>query len=303
MRRLLAPALVVLVATAIPLPPASADTVVGNDRATFDDAYPLLTKESFESSAVAAGANVGCDGPLSSTTANACFPARGLRPGVRFLADPGDTTTDFAVFGPGYSDVPSTSLLVENFDATLVMDFTVPVDTVGFDLSAFGGSGACDVSVRYVDRSAPTEVAAPCPVELETPRFLTIKADRLVDSVRVRDDLANGAVAVDNLRFGLRAPNAFTVTGVRQQAAAGTATLSVRVPAIGATTVSGPVVVRASVDSARPRTVAVPVAARGAALRTLRQRGRVTVSTTVTFRPNGGTARSRVVRVTLLLRR
>ena len=279
-------------------PPAAADGVVSDDARTFVDAYPGLTLETFESSPAESNNYVLCQGPLSSGAATACFPRGGLRPGVRYLAEPGGAADEMAVFGAGLEFNETRMLVANHTDDTLVIDFTSPVDTVGLELASDVGP-TCAVSVRYVDHSAATDATVPG-VGDEDLDFLTVKADRLIDQIRIS---SIGAEFIDDVRFGLRAPNRFSFGGVRRQPTAGTAALAVRVPAIGTTTLTGPSVVRSAVDSARPRTVVLPVAARGAALRTLRQRGRVTVRASVTFRPNGGTARTRILRITLVNRR
>ena len=145
-------------------------------------------------------------------------------------------------------------------------------------------------------------VGSACVRRLEAEGCAVVTADRLVDYVTV-----NGGVFLDNLRFGSRTPpspsNALSVGAVKTNRRTGSASVAVSVPGVGTTTLEGKHVASVSVDSARARTVSLPVAVTGALRDRLRQRGRVTVHLTVTYAPAGGTPASRPVTVKLKLKR
>ncbi|MCD4523510.1 hypothetical protein [Nocardioides sp. cx-173] len=303
-RPVLAMLLAVGTALAAPAAPARAGTAsIAAAEHTFLLAYPTLAREDFEGSKVASGVKDCGTDVLSSATTDECYAAGTLTPGVRYRVVDGDGANfTMALGAAGYQSLSSTAVLANATDDELVLDFTSPVDTVGFRLGTLAG-GTCVVTVSYVDLSAATQLTVDCPA-LSAMRFVGITADRLIDHVQI---MANGSAAneaVDDVRFGLRAPpNTLRLGAARGNRAAGTAVLPATVPGVGTTTLAGRGVAPVSLDSARARTLSLPVVARGAARRTLLRKGRVTVRVTVTYRPNGGAARSVTTSVTLRKRR
>ncbi|QIG42797.1 hypothetical protein G5V58_08430 [Nocardioides anomalus] len=226
-----------------------------------------------------------------------------IAPGVHFFATGSSPDRNLAVLTPTQGQVPSTAIDANDSADTLVVDFTSPVDTVGFDLASCPSERTCTLTIGYVDLSPATTRSVTCPQSPDQ-RFFGFTADRLIDYVTL-----NGGVFLDNLRFGTRTPtpaptpsNALAVGAVRTAARAGTATVSVSVPGIGTTTVGGKDVAAASVDSARARTVSLPVAVTGALRKALKRTGKATAQVTVTYAPVGGTPASRDVTVKLRLK-
>ena len=285
---------------ALPAPAVAGGAVVVGPADVFSAAYPTLARENFEGSRIAAGTVGSCGAaPISSRTESPCYDEGALTRGVTYSSDPPyNGTNNMAVGAAGWYGATSTVALSDNTNATLVLDFTVPVDTFGFALGMLS-PGPCTVQVGYVDDSPSTTLSTTC-TALSSLTFMGVRADRLVDEVRIT---GNSAEVIDDVRFGLRAPSSVRLGPVRGNSATGTAVLPATVPGIGTTTLGGSGVVPVSRDSARPRTHALPVAARGTARRTLLRTGRVTVLVRVTYRPNGGTPATATKRITLRQRR
>jgi hypothetical protein len=207
-----------------------------------------------------------------------------------------------AALTEGYLGYSSTAILTDQQSDALIIDLTSEADTIGFRLGTLSGapSGSCTVSVHFVDLSAATTGTVACPT-LPDMGFVGIKADRLIDYVRVVDP-GGASEAIDDVRFGLRAPNEFEVVEIRQQPAKGTARLSARVPTTGTLGLSGTGVAPAQVDAAQAKIVDLVVRARGKAKEVLDRKGRVTVSVQLEFSPNGGTPSTQTRRVTLIRR-
>lgn len=107
-----------------------------SDRPTFNGAAPGLPTETFASGLVSPSSVTTCNGPLSSTSGDACFPTGGLLPGVTYSAigtQPG--SGQMAVIGtqfPGLNN--STKLLSPNISGdTFDLAFT-QANAAGFDL-------------------------------------------------------------------------------------------------------------------------------------------------------------------------
>ena len=131
-----------LVALLLSSIPAYADFLTFRSSAEFVTATPGLPVETFESALVPPllppnlAVVIHCDGPLSSATASACFPAGGLLPGVVYSASP---VIGLTVVGPGLGNrLANSSLIMGSImgDATLNLVFT-GVTAVGFELFPF----------------------------------------------------------------------------------------------------------------------------------------------------------------------
>ncbi|WP_193611678.1 hypothetical protein [Nocardioides lijunqiniae] len=283
---------------ATPTPAGAGGSVVVGPVEAFTTAYPSLAREDFEGSRLAPGTVIDCGtAPLSSASESPCYDAGALTRGATYSSDPVGAF-NMAAATTGWLGAKSTFVVSNNSAASLVIDFTVPVDTFGFALG-MRTAGACTVVVSYVDSSPSTTLPRACP-GVDDLAFIGVRADRLVDSVKIT---GAGNEALDDLRFGLRAPSSVRLGRVRVDRSAGTAVLSATVPGIGTTTLGGKGVVPVARDSAGARTHALPVAVRGKARRTLQRTGRVTVLVRVTYRPNGGTPTTATKRVTLRKRR
>lgn len=285
---------------AAPAPAGAGGSVIVGPADVFLTAYPSLAQEDFEGSRVPAGAIGACGAaPISASSESACYDEGALTRGVTYASDPPYLGTyNMAAAAPGWNGATSTVVLSDNVNATLVLDFSVPVDTFGFALGMLA-PGPCTVQVVYVDGSPSTTLSTTCQA-IESMSFMGVRADRLVDAVRIT---GASAEVVDDVRFGLRAPSSVRLGRVRVNRGAGTAVLDATVPGVGTTTLGGNGVVPVSRDSARARAHQLPIAARGAARRTLLRTGKVTVQVRVTYRPNGGTPTTATTRVTLRKRR
>ena len=274
---------------------SAARVVVGSQPSAL--AVYRLTQENFEGTKVAPATIAVCDAVVSSAGDGQCYDVDVLVPGITVRAS-GDGGV--AVGRAGWSGLASTAVLANGFVDSTVIGFAVPADTVGFELSSYSGATTtCAVTVAYDDGTAATSFDHPCP-SLPASSYLSLEADRRIASVTVS---GSGSEVVDDLRFGLRPPNRLQVGRAVNRPATGTALLPVRTPGNGTTTLSGADVVRTAVDTTQPRLVQLAVVAKGAAKRTLLQRGRVLVKAVLHYAPVGGKASSTVVRVQLVRRR
>ena len=229
-------------------PPASAGALNLSSNASRFDAYTGFTRENFEGSEVPDGDSAYCGVSLSAFTTSACYATGVLQTG--FVLEIAEAGSDGVVAGgPGYHSTSSTTVLANNYNETLVVRFTDPTDTVGFRVSS-EMAGQCSVTVRYADASPATTRSVPCPASPAS-RWVGIEADRRISSVRLTG--ADSFTHLDDLAFGVRPPNRIRVGSAVAAPALGTARLPVTVPGIGITTVRGPAIVGASLDSARRR--------------------------------------------------
>jgi hypothetical protein len=111
---------------------AQASLITFSSRADFDAAAPGLPVETFESGLVSAGGVTLCAGPLSSSTASACFPAGALLPGVTYSSTSGPMVVLGAGFLPAIgntSKVIGPNVFSDSFNLTFAA-----AAAVGFDL-------------------------------------------------------------------------------------------------------------------------------------------------------------------------
>ncbi|MEI5675798.1 MULTISPECIES: hypothetical protein [unclassified Nocardioides] len=302
MRRLAAALILSLLASlAVVVPtaaPAQAAAVVSSDPARLG-AYPGLVREDFEGSKVGDGQAFDC-GPtvVSSATANSCYDVGDIAPGVT-LDTPSSTTYGVGAGTAGFEGLTSTVVMSFQFVDSLSLAFSGRVEFVGFRLGSIVSSGTCGLKVTYADGSPATTRNLACPA-LPSMGWVVIEADRPIASVILSGD---GAEVIDDLAFGSRAVPRIDVRKPSVNRKAGTARLPVAVPGIGTTTVTGPGIRTASVDSARARVLVLPIAARGPAARKLKRKGKVTVRVTVTYRPNAGSPVTALKSVTLRKKR
>jgi PEP-CTERM motif len=127
--------------------PANAALITFSDRLLFNAAAPGLPVETFEAGLVASGAVTVCAGPLSGATANACFPAGGLLPGVVYSASPG---TGMVLLGPGFPPLGNASKVLGPNAFVDVFDLTFAASNV-VGLDVFPGLVAGNVLVSVFD--------------------------------------------------------------------------------------------------------------------------------------------------------
>jgi len=131
----------------------------------------------------------------------------------------------------------------------------------------------------------------------------TVPGDQILERA---GDIAVGVSAAFNSRSNVRLnltaqlqpTNTFTVSSIARNKKKGKATLTLAVPNAGQVVVSGQGVKGATVVSA-PGNVTVSIAGTGKKLKKLRLTGKVTVNTTLTFTPTGGSPASQTTAVKL----
>ncbi len=277
--------------------PARAETVLIEDRDAFDAALPHLPAEDFETATIN-GIVEGCGPLVSWQTPTGCFDANGLQPGVAYLSD---TYPDPAIniagrIGDNFG-VPSGKIIGPG---EIIIGFSVPVDTVGIDLGVEYFGTTCDVAVYFVDGGAPEEFPIDCHYGPSAPRFLGFTSDRLIRGIRIDPLGRESSPYIDNVRFGLRAPNDFSVAAVRKHRASGSATLVVKAPTAGVTSARGEGIVVTQARSRRAETVRLAVEPTAAVYRKLNRLGKVKVTLRITFSPTGGTPKTEKLTVTLV---
>jgi hypothetical protein len=117
--------------------------------AIFNRVAPGLPKQNFTSALVSPGGETTCDGPITSNTANSCFPSSSLLPGVEYRASSGL----LAVYGTNWNNRDNSTPIfgVNNSDANLELTFQSPVTAAAFFYAQSGilSSGeACRSSAR-----------------------------------------------------------------------------------------------------------------------------------------------------------
>ncbi len=278
-------------------PAAQAETVLIEDRDAFDGALPNLTVEDFETATID-GIVEGCGPLVSSETPTGCFENDGLQPGVVYLSDryPDPDVKIAARIGDNFG-VPSGKIIGPG---EIIIGFSVPVDAVGLDLGVEYFGTLCDVAVYFVDGGPPEEFSIDCHFAPSAPRFVGFTSDRLIRGIRIDALGREASPYVDNVRFGLRAPNNFTVTTVRKHRASGSATLVVQVPGAGVTSARGKGVVVTQARSRTEQTVKLAVEPTVALWRKLKRTGKATVTLRVTFSPTGGVPKTSTQTITLV---
>ena len=126
--------------------------------AIFNRVAPGLPKQNFTSALVSPGGETTCDGPITSNTANSCFPSGSLLPGVEYRASSGL----LAAYGTNWNNRDNSTPIfgVNNSDANLELTFQSPVTAAaffyaqsgilssgeGFGLSVFSPTGTLLIS-------------------------------------------------------------------------------------------------------------------------------------------------------------
>lgn len=179
--------------------PAYADLITFASRPTFNSAAPGLPVETFESGLVAPGGVTTCAGPLSSTSASACFPLGGLLPGVVYGASSGGT---LAVLGAGTGGVGNTSKVLgpNAFVDTFNISFIVPTNAVGFDVFPGPLAGNVVISV-FSSTSAPLGSFTIGGVTGGS-FFGVLATTDQIGRINVASQAASPGELVDNLAFG-----------------------------------------------------------------------------------------------------
>lgn len=278
--------------------PAQAETYLIEDRAAFDAALPHLAVDDFETATIE-GLIEGCGPLLSRDHPTGCFDNNGLQPGIVYLTDTyPDPEGGGIAAEPGTNHGVLSQMILGSGE--IILGFTEPVDTVGLDLGVEYFATFCSVTVYYVDGGAPDEFPIECRESPPAPRFLGFTSDRLIRGIRIDPTGREASPFIDNVRFGLRAPNDFAVSSVRKNRTSGSATLVVRTPAAGVTSVKGDGVVAGEARSRGDEVVRLTVTPTGATKRKLNQTGKATVTLWITFSPAGGVPKTVKRTVTLV---
>lgn len=184
--------------------PSYGALITYSDRPTFNGAAPGLPTETFASGLVSPGSVTTCNGPLSSSNGDVCFPAGGLLPGVTYSSTSGSMALIGTAF-PGLNN--STNLLgPNNFGETLSLTFT-QANAAGFDVFASPRvSGDVLISLYNPTNALLGTFTVTAPL---TGTFFGVVSN--TDSIGRIDILSQAALpgeVITNLSFGLAPTNA-----------------------------------------------------------------------------------------------
>jgi hypothetical protein len=172
-------------------------TVYTNE-SLFDSDNPGLPNENFEE-ANPPGCNA-FDGPLNSSTNNAWFVPGDILPGLSITTNP-TTSPDIFIADVGCFDADSWWVGNNNNTNDFVMNFSPPVDAVGFDFDLDNVGTSTTIEAR----DSGGAVLGSTTVSGLSPTFRGF-AGAAISSVVVRTSLSTEWCEVDNVRFGAGAP-------------------------------------------------------------------------------------------------
>jgi len=107
------------------------------DRTVFDTAHPGLPVESFSGTTLPPNFVEECPSPFNSATNNACFPTGAIRPGISVANTEGGA---LVVLTPPFFGVPCVSVGPSLFADAGELQFSPPVEAVGFDFESNNGA-------------------------------------------------------------------------------------------------------------------------------------------------------------------
>lgn len=164
-------------------------------------AGPLAGFEDFEAGNVGAGSVVIVPAPLDSTTDNAFFSPGDIAPGLSLRDGPGPGASGLALVGAGFAGVLSKAVGANLFVDQLVLEFSVPVDAVGFNaLTIFDDDPELQIDVF----SGATLLDSTTIESNQTTSYLGYISDGdFITSILLSSSI-DEAEFVDNVRFGVR---------------------------------------------------------------------------------------------------
>jgi hypothetical protein len=115
------------------LPVTQGSLTIYTDRTVFNTAHPGVPVESFSGTSVPPNSVVECPSPFDNATNNACFPAGAIRPGISVANSGGGT---LVVLTPPFFGVPCVSVGPAFFADAAELQFSPPVEAVGFDFES-----------------------------------------------------------------------------------------------------------------------------------------------------------------------
>jgi hypothetical protein len=185
--------------TSLPVPGVGA-LVTYSSRDLFNAAAPGLPLETFEAGLVAPGAVTICNGPLTSASASACFPAGGLLPGVTYSAVPGPS---MALLGADFPGVGNTSKVLgpNLFPDTLDVTFA-SANSAGFDFFPGLISGNVAISIFGPANVLLGVFVVNAPLG---PSFFGVTSDTgpgSIGRINIASQSASPGELIDNLAFG-----------------------------------------------------------------------------------------------------
>ena len=167
-------------------------------------AGPLAGFEDFEEGNVPAGDALDFEGPLDSTTDNAFFSPGDIAPGLLLREEPRLVARDaLALIGAGFAGALSKAagLNRNDLDVQLVLEFSVPVDAVGFNALSFS-LGAQPLQIDVFNGATLLDSTT---IEAnQTTSYLGYISDGDFITSIALGSLRPQNEFVDNIRFGVR---------------------------------------------------------------------------------------------------
>ena len=172
------------------------------DRVTFQAENPGLPLDNFDYSPVPNLIPEGCDEPVNSNTADACFPTGLAIPGYNLQTVEGIRTgcpaeCPMITLGPGAIGNPSHVVGPNFFADTYLITFDPPVLSVGMDIL---NSSDIDVNIVITDDSGNT-MNTTSSTNSTTGVFWGVRCPELITSISISSP-SDGGELIDNIEFG-----------------------------------------------------------------------------------------------------
>ena len=163
-------------------------------------AGPLAGFEDFEEGNISPGTARDFNAPLDSTSDNVAFSPGDITPGLALRDEPGPGVSGLLIVGFGFFSIPSKAVGTNIFANQLVLEFSVPVDAVGFnaftirdddpalEISVFNGATLLDSTVIAANQT--------------TSYVGYLSGGDFITSILLSSS-NNQAELVDNVRFGV----------------------------------------------------------------------------------------------------
>ena len=164
-------------------------------------AGPLAGFEDFEEGAVAAGGVAAFPTLLDSTTDNAAFSPGDIAAGLALRDVPGPDGNGLALADAGFNGLLSKAVGSNIFSDQLLVEFSVPVDAVGFNALTVLGS---DPALQIDFFSGAMLLDSATIAANQTTSYLGYISDGDFITSILLSSSNNQSELVDNVRFGVR---------------------------------------------------------------------------------------------------
>jgi hypothetical protein len=137
-----------------------------------------------------------CGQTVDATTNNACFSPGDLPVGVSFSA----RFNDLIRLGQGINASSSATFTPNFFFDDMIINFSVPVNYVEFDIQSLTGTGTIEVIV--FDGGGAVDCSQDYVIAGNTPQKMTFSSAGLISKIELNDVTSNVTQVIDNFGFG-----------------------------------------------------------------------------------------------------